>query len=547
MNRLVLPLTVLVIAAGGAATAVAVPRVDGPTPERPPTSTLPLTRLGAVAAAAVCPGPQTLQVPDGGRVVPPPGPVLVAAAAAGLAGSTAVLAGQDGAPADGLVLRPPDGAQVGDVAVAGLRRTQAGPVRLDARGSGTAPTLSAVQATIATRGDLRGLTASACPAAATDAWLVGGGTGEGHRSRLLLANPTATPVTVDVTVHAEDGEHAPQAGAGVSVPAGGARAVQLDALAPGLGPVTVHVRAVTGRFVATLHHTVLRGLVPGGTDDVVPAAAPSRRQVVPGLSVPDGGRGGLPEDPAAAGAAAVRIAVPGGGDAVVRVGLVGERGPVALPGGGVLTVPAYGVADLPLRGLRSGSYAAVVESDVPVVASALVSRTRAGGEIAGTRAAVGVAVPPSEFAWLPSAAPLARTVLAAVPRPEQAARGGTPAVTVSAAVVLTAPDGGALAHLREVGADGRVLVARDLEVAPGSTVRSRLAAGTRALSLTLDPLPAGAVSTATGRGPVYGALELSSSRADGLLLAGVVLRPGAEPVAVRPRLGDDRRLGLPGG
>jgi hypothetical protein len=114
---------------------------------------------------------------------------------------------------------------------------------------------------------------------------------------------------------------------------------------------------------------------------------------------------------------------------------------------------------------------------------------------------------------------------------------------VSAAVVLTAPDGGAVAHLREVGAGGRVLVERDLEVAPGRTVRSRLAAGTRAVLLTLDPLPAGPGV----RGPVYGALELSSSRADGLLLAGVVLRPGAEPPAVRPRLGDDRRLGLPGG
>ena len=543
MNRLALPLSVLVLAAGGAATAVAVPRVDGPAPERPPTSTLPLTRLGSVAAAAVCPGPQTLLVPEGGRVVPPPGPVLVAAAASGLAGSTAVLAGQDGAPADGLVLRPPDDVDVADVAVAGLRRTQAGPVRLDARGSGTAPTLSAVQATLATRGDLRGLAASACPVAATDAWLLGGGTGEGHRSRLLLANPTATAVTVDVTVHAEDGEHAPQAGAGVSVPAGGARAVQLDALAPGLGPVAVHLRAVTGRFVASLHHSVLRGLVPGGTDDVVPAAAPSRRQVVPGLSVPDGGRAGLPEDPAAPGAGAVRIAVPGGGDAVVRVGVVGEHGPVALPGAGVLTVPARGVADLALRGLKAGSYAAVVESDVPVVASALVGRTRPGGELAGTRAALGVAVPPSEFAWLPSAVPLARTVLAAVPRPEQPARGGRPAASVSAAVVLTAPDGGAVAHVREVGAGGRVLVERDLEVASGRTVRSRLAPGTRAVLLTLDPLPGGAGV----RGPVYGALELSSSRADGLLLAGVVLRPGAEPPAVRPRLGDDRRLGLPGG
>jgi len=106
-----------------------------------------------------------------------------------------------------------------------------------------------------------------------------------------------------------DGPVGTPSGEGVVVPSGGRVAVLLDAVAPNLSALAVHVEARTGRVAATLHDELVRGLTPGGTDGVTPAQAPARRQVVPGVVVISRDQ---PDDPAAAGATALRVAVLGG-------------------------------------------------------------------------------------------------------------------------------------------------------------------------------------------------------------------------------------------
>ena len=249
-------------------------------------------------------------------------------------------------------------------------------------GAAVPPLLAGVQSTLATGGDLRGLTTTTCAAAAADTWLVGGATTTGHRLRLLLANPAGTPATVDVAVHGPDGRVRAPSGDGVDVPAGGSKAVFVDALAPDLPAVAVHVSARAGRVQATLHSSVLRGLVPGGTDDVPPAAPPARRQVVPGSptsrprACPPGGarpgeagrrigeaeaRDGEPTRRTTerrrrrAGRDRGRVAVPGAEEAVVRIKLLGPGGRGRARRPAAANVPAGGVVDVPLTASRPRS------------------------------------------------------------------------------------------------------------------------------------------------------------------------------------------------
>ncbi len=139
----------------------------------------------------------------------------------------------------------------------------------------------------------------------------------GRRARLLLANPTPAPAVVDVRLAGPKGPVDVPSGRGLVVAPGRVRAVLLDAAAPGLGQLAVHVVARSGRVTSLLHDSWLRGAVPAGTDDVLPSAAPSRHVVVPGVVVLPGG------------AARLRVAATGSDDAVVRYHLLGPAGDVA--------------------------------------------------------------------------------------------------------------------------------------------------------------------------------------------------------------------------
>ena len=540
----VLAAVAVVATAGGIGAAVS--GTPAARPANPVAHRLPLS-IGT--PDLVCPGPETLLVPDGGHAVQPKGDTSVAVMAADASGTatagTRLRLGPLTPPgrqsangaetpaagdlAGGLSVRVGSGGIVGGL----LRATAAGAAVVESPATGAAvpPLLAGVQSTLADGGDLRGLTTTSCAAAAADTWLVGGATTTGRRLRLLLANPADTPATVDVTVHGPDGRVRAPAGDAVDVPARSSTAVYVDALAPDLSAVAVHVGARAGRVQATLHASVLRGVVPGGTDDVPPAAPPSRRQVVPGIAlVPgppeaaddaaDGEDGENGEDGAdgpdaaadaaavrAPGATALRVAVPGSAEAVVSVRLLGPEGEVRLPRPAATTVPAGGVADIPLSGVPAAVYAAVVTADVPVVAGALVGRARETG--------------PSEFGW------------AAATRPLTGGRLLTTVPGTRTYLALAAAGRSGRVGLRQVYPGGRLGAAQVLDVPTG-----------QALTVVADPDVVGLLVERVTGGRIDAALVQTVEAPDGVLIS---VRPMSAPAVTsrpRPRAVRDDGLGL---
>lgn len=403
-GRLVILLAVVAAAVAIAGEAGVMPPPGGGSGAGAPRTTVPVHRG---LPPAVCPGPETLLAPAGAAPLAPGGVVRLRALlatdqAGGPAEATAWL--RPLATGGGLAGRLAGRlrAEDGDAGITQGALDRAGatvlsvPVSTPDSTASSLPEIAALQSTVATTGDIHGLVATGCSAAGSDLWLVGGGSLTGRRGRLLLTNPSSTAaVTVDVTVHGPSGVVPAPAGQGIVLPAGGQAALLLDALAPGLPAAVVHVRARSGRVVGTLHDSLVRGLVPGGADDVPLATGPATRQVVAGLLVQHavGSTGASPagHDAAsreaaatAAGATAVRVAVPGRDEAIVRVRLMGPAGLTDLGAGGVATVPSGAVADIPVTGVPNGVYAALVQSDVPVVAGAIVGRASPGSTLAGT-------------------------------------------------------------------------------------------------------------------------------------------------------------------
>jgi hypothetical protein len=446
------------------------------------------------SASLVCPGPETLLVPEGGEPVGPGGTVLLRAllAASGDPSSARLkLFGASSAAVNGLSPAaadpPPSDAPARETggsleltapatgtAIKVLAGTALGPAVLDSTSANTAPALAAVQSTLARSGNLRGLAATACTVPNSDSWLVGGGTMGGERLRLLLANPAAAAAVVDVDLHGPDGRVPAPSGEGVVVPAGGEVPIFIDALAPGLARVAVHVTTRSGRVRATLHDSLLRGLVPAGADDVPVAAVPAKQQVVPGVSVVNG-YAATADDPAAAGSTSVRIAVPGAEEAVVRVRLLNSSGEVALPRAAVVNIPAGGVADVPLSAIASGIYTAVVDADVPVVAGARVGRGGVSGQ-----------TPASEFGWAAAARRLSGAGYAVLP----------PAA--NSTLSLVAPQRAGAVVVQEVHADGTLADPSDVEVPGGGSTTVALSPSAVAVKLSGfsgAPLAASIVAT----------------------------------------------------
>jgi hypothetical protein len=550
----------IVVAAGAVAAGArflpdGADRLGGPGPQQSP---VPLVRG---AAAVVCPGPETLISPAGGESSAPGGPVRlralaaaldplsprgavdapgvpvpnrpgVAASVRGLAGTGAGDGGQQdaGHSASSLALHGPPGG----VAIADQLLRHAGATRLDANpGGDLPPRLAAVQTTVATSGEARGLVATGCATAASDLWLVGGSTVTGHRARLQIANPMSSPAVVDLTVHGPGGRVNAPGGDGIVVPASGQVALFVDAIAPGLASLAVHVHTRSGRVTATLFDSVLRGLVAGGDDDVPVAAPPATTQVVPGLAIQGSA---TPSGPDAPGATAVRVVVPGTVEGIVRVSLLGPTGVTELGSRGVVTVPGGAAADVLVSGVPDGVYAAVVRSDVPVVAGAVVGRASEGSETAGTAADPSGSAPPADFGWASATLPLTAPAVAALPGSGPASAGGTSgsASRLVSTVTLAAPGAGGKVLVQALDASGSPGSARTLTVPAGGTLA--LAAGDAA-GVLIEPVSGGRVHAAI----VIGAADARGRMVSVIPMSATPSGPGVLPIAV-----EDQRLGLGG-
>lgn len=254
----------------------------------------------------------------------------------------------------------------------------ASPVTVTATG-GVAPGLAALQQFSADTKDLRGLATTPCASASAESWLIAGGGAPGRQERLLLANPGANEITVDVNVIGAEGPVASDNGRGIVVPGRGRTNVLVDAIAGGEPSPVLQVTVRGGAVVAALSDVWLDGSVAAGLEMTVPTESPDTTLILPIVDLTQAG--------------VLRVAVPGEAQAVVSARLLSTTGASPLPGGGVHRVPGRTSVDLPLADIPAGTYALEVTSDVPVVAAAM-AQAREGSA-------------PGDFAWSPAADPIA--------------------------------------------------------------------------------------------------------------------------------------------
>ena len=378
----------------------------------------------------------------------------------------------------------------------------AGAVVLTGEGP-LAPAVAGTQEWRVERPELRGLVSVPCGPGAAEHWLLGGGEGPGRQERLVLSNPGANPVTADVTVHGAAG---PLADPYVeTVPPGGRVSLLLDAKAGEESLLAVHVRAAGGGVHATLTDTWIEGSRALGAETTSATAAPGEVQVVPGVAF-----GGGPT--------AVRVAVPGDQDAVVRVSVFGPEGLVPTTGESVLSVVAGGVGQLEVRGVPAGTYAVALRADVPVVASVLsrtVASSAASTQAEGTS---GDQATPGDFAWATSV----EGVASAVPDDQTA--------PVAAAAFDPTGEVDRTLHLISVGGNGTVEV---LTVVDG-TARSRRIdlLGDRLVMVDLSGASSVWVRPVTGSGLVHGSVLSGVGEGESRLISSMPLQASVVTSAV---------------
>lgn len=368
--------------------------VTGATLAPKPTST-PSDRTAAVAsslapitsASASCPGPELsgidsvddIEVDARIGVATAPDEAL-GAVALPRTGRLTLQSGEDEAP-------PVDARGV----VTTLEAQPGVSTDILARGR-MAPGLAAGQEWSVDRDEIRGLATVACAEPSSDLWLLAGGGDAGRQERLVLTNPGANEVTVDLEVLGRRGLVASPSGATV-VPARGRVALLVDAISGAEASPALHVRVNGGSVSAVMTDMWLDGSVPAGAETTTATAPPSTTQIIPAYVT--GTTGSL------------RLAVPGNRQAVVSAQLIGPDGASPLPGG-VLRVPPMSTGELPVKDLAPGRYSVRVSSDVPVVASMFSAWRYDGG--------------PGDFTWSPSAEPATGLFGAAFPEGVRAGR-----------------------------------------------------------------------------------------------------------------------------
>ena len=374
---------------------------------------------------------------------------------------------------------------------AAVRTTRAGTVatpvsgdramRLDSTG-GLAPGSTATQYSYDYIRSARGTSFLQCTAPVQDAWLLVGGTEPGRVTRLMLANPGASAITVAATVLGSAGRD-PGSVAGTVVAPGHRVVLTLGTLSSGSDPA-IHVTSSGGPVSVAATDVWMDGETQIGEETTGVTAAPATTQVLPAVAV----LGPAP---------VVRVADPGTQDAVVRVRVTGSDGSIATEQ--VLTVPAGRTGSLALRGLVAGDYSVQVLSDEPVVAAASVRSTASG---------VG------DFTWA-TAAPATRT-LTGTGLPPGLAEG-------DALLGVTATSRAAQVVVSTVDAEGRV-TSTSYSLIAGTPLLQRLSA-------------AASVWVTVRSGSVRAAVDLRTKDRAGAMLATTALAPlplTAQAPVIRP-------------
>jgi hypothetical protein len=323
----------------------------------------PLHTAAVSVGARACPSPGTPGSHNTGVAViaaaarPGPGQATISmlSATGGSASSPLVRLSQPGV----LSLSSVPAAPAGSVPSSGGKDAnspvgQPGGVMIQATGS-MAQGLAAEQTAA-------GSVTASCGSPGTDFWFAVPGQQSASSIKLYLMNVDDQASDVDVDVVTDTGPLQGGTDTGITVPPHGLVVQSLAGLVHGSRAIGLHVRTSVGRVVAA----VSESSQAGQTGEWLPAAqSPADRLVIPAMPSSGGGR-------------QLYVADPGGGDAAVKLSVVTAGGTYEPTGAGAIDIPAGSASRIELPSLAGVSGAAVLSSNVPVVAAVVVPGGPAG-------------------------------------------------------------------------------------------------------------------------------------------------------------------------
>lgn len=314
----------------------------------------------------------------------------------------------------------------------------------------------------ATKGDQSGLMAATCAAPATEHWFVGVGANTSYLTDLVLTNPDAGPAEVDLRFYGRNGLVVVPGSPGLVVEGGSSRTVSLNTLVTIDGPLTVSVRASTGRVSAVALDRRSVDFAPTGADWQLSAVAPARSVVIPGI-------------PEGAGTRTLVVANPGSSRATVSVSVLGVDGGFAPAGAEKLEVPPESSAEVSVAPGLAGAAAGIqLESDQPVTGSVI-------SEAIGTDALPDVAVQSAT-------APIVRTGVVPLVHLDK---------TEAELVLSNGGDDDVALSFEVYGYDGVKIDDDDVLLVPHATATRRLDAGEPAYLVVSVPAGASVVGGVT--------------------------------------------------
>jgi hypothetical protein len=390
-----------------------------------------VSRLSPVSAAA--PGPAVNTIATPGRAVQaaiPAAPVLGRSLSAGTAATASQVAT---GPARGGVMVQATGGMA-----RGLEVEQTGP---------------------------DGVATARCGGPGTDFWFVGPGQHSVADIQLYLMDTDNQPATAEVDVDTDSGPLLGSTDTGIAVPAHGLVVQSLANLVRNSRVLALHISTSVGRVVAAVRETA-SAAKPGAW---LPAAQPPATSLV------------LPGVPGSAGTRQLYVAVPGAGNAQIKLTAVTAKGSYQPTGGNGIDLPGGSAVEVALPSLGGIAGAVRVTSNVPVTAAMSVPGGGAGA--------------PGAF------------TAASAPVQEQGVLSGN--TGASASLVLSAPLGAA--RVRVAAQAGAPATAGNIvHIAAGHSVVVKVSAptgsaGNAAFAVVVTPLP--------GSGPVYAGRVLSAGTA----------------------------------
>jgi len=247
---------------------------------------------------------------------------------------------------------------------------------------------SAVVLRAADRGENAGLQSAPCLPPTTMHWFPGVGSSGSEKTELILTNPDDSQAEVDLRFFGQRGRVPVPGSPNIAVDGRTSRTISLSSLVQTDGPLTVAVRATSGRVAAIARKVRRNRLAPAGADWQVGSAAPATMTVIP--AVPDGD-----------GRRRLVVSNPGTVRATVSVSVLGLQGEYAPSGAEEVDLAPETSAELDLTDGMAGEPGAIkLSSDHPVTGTVISTGRRDSAQ--------------DDFAISAAAAPLVRDGVSAI-------------------------------------------------------------------------------------------------------------------------------------